>query len=98
MKKYAEVVKQQRTPLTAEELKEMEAVLIEGINIVHPLSPQREAAIKVGIDLVAEVKHLRRMMAIAYGWIGRKAPTGTTLNRDYMACLKEAARIMKEGE
>ena len=98
MKKYAQVVKEQRTPLTAEELKDMEAVLIDGINIAHPPSPQREGAIKVGFELLAEVKHLRRMMAIAYGWIGRKAPTGTTLNRDYMACLKEAARIMKEGE
>ena len=97
MKKYAQVVKEQRTPLTAEELKDMEAVLIDGVNIAASWQ-DREDAIKVGIELLAEVKHLRRMRAIAYGWIGRKAPTGTTLNRDYMACLKEAARIMKEGE
>ena len=32
MKKYAQVVKEQRTPLTAEELKDMEAALIDGIN------------------------------------------------------------------
>ena len=93
MKKYAEVLNNQRTPLTAEELKDMEVVLIDGINGSISLN-----SAKVGIELLAEVKHLRRMMAIAYGWIGRKAPTGTTLNRDYMACLKEAARIMKEGE
>ena len=97
MKKYAQVVKEQRTPLTAEELKDMEAVLIDGICITASWQ-DREDAIKVGIELLAETQHLRRMMAIAYGWIGRKAPTGTTLNRDYMACLKEAARIMKEGE
>ncbi len=83
MKKYAQVVKEQRTPLTAEELKDMEAVLIDGTN---------EA------ELLAEVKHLRRMMAIAYHWIGRKAPYNTTMNRDYMAAMKEAARIHGEDE
>ena len=94
MKKYAQVVKEQRTPLTAEELKDMEAALIDGINAT---ARHRDTA-KVGLELLAEVKHLRHMMAIAYGWIGRKAPANTTMNRDYMAALKEAARIKKEGE
>ena len=93
MKKYAEVLNNQRTPLTAEELKDMEVVLIDGINGSISLN-----SAKVGIELLAEVKHLRRMMAIAYQWIGRKAPSGTTANRDYMAALKEAARIRKEDE
>lgn len=96
MKKYAEVLENQRTPLTAEELKDMEAVLIDGINSFN--QPSTSAAITAGFELLAEVKHLRRMMAIAYHWIGRKAPSGTTANRDYMAALKEAARIKKEGE
>lgn len=94
MKKYAQVVKEQRTPLTAEELKDMEAALIDGINA----TARHRATAKVGLELLAEVKHLRHMMAIAYGWIGRKAPANTTMNRDYMACLKEAARIKKEDE
>ena len=96
MKKYRAVLKEQRTPLTAEELKDMEAVLIDGINSFN--QPGTSAAIKAGFELLAEVKHLRHMMAIAYGWIGRKAPANTTMNRNYMACLKEAARIKKEDE
>tara|TARA_Y100000592_G_scaffold99752_1_gene177045 strand:- start:13021 stop:13290 length:270 start_codon:yes stop_codon:yes gene_type:complete len=89
MKKYARVVKEQRTPLTAEELTTMDA---------HLASGRGDADGYIALELMAEVKHLRRMMAIAYGWIGRKAPSGTTMNRDYMAALKEAARIKKEDE
>lgn len=103
MKKYAEVVKRQRTPLTAEELKDIEVGLIDAINTADKFPEWGEsvgtyATAKRGVELLAEVKHLRRMMAIAYHWIGRKAPAGTTANRDYMAALKEAARIRKEDE
>ena len=84
MKKYAEVLDNQHTPMTVEELNELAVG-----SIIDTARYMR---------LVDEVKHLRRMMAIAYQWIGRKAPSGTTANRDYMAALKEAARIKKEGE
>ena len=91
MKKYAEVLDNQRTPLTAEELTTMHAHLTSGRGDADaPLDGD------IALELMAEVKHLRRMMAITYHWIGRKAPTGTTMNRDYMAALKEAARIRKE--
>jgi len=84
MKNYAETLNEKHTPMTAEELDE----LAFGSVIDHARY----------MRLVGEVKHLRRMMAIAYHWIGRKAPANTTMNRDYMAALKEAARIRKEDE
>jgi hypothetical protein len=95
MKKYAEVQAEKRTPLTGEELKGMEVVLIDGINVAHPASPKREEALKVGVELLAEVNHLRAMMATAYHWIGRPAPKAQA-TRAYMACIKEARRIYEE--
>ena len=98
MRKYTEVIAEKRTPLTGEELKDMEAVLIDGINIAHPPSPQREGAIKAGLELLAEVKHLRAMMTTAYMWIGRPAPNSGKVTRAYTECMKEAYRIHKEEQ
>ena len=93
MKNYAETLNEKRTPLTAEGLNDMEAHLTSGRGDADaPLDGS------IALELMAEVKHLRRMMAIAFHWIGRKAPSNTTMNRDYMAALKEAARIRKEDE
>lgn len=47
-------------------------------------------------ELLAEVKHLREMMATAYMWIGRPAPHKGKVTRAYTECMKEAYRIYKE--
>ena len=47
-------------------------------------------------ELLAEVKHLRAMMATAYMWIGRPAPYKGKVTRAYTECMKEAYRIHKE--
>lgn len=81
MKKYAEVLENEHTPMTVEELNEL---------AVGSIIDQDRY-----MRLVAEVKHLRAQMATAYHWIGRKAPSGTA-TRAYMTCMKEARRIYTE--
>ena len=96
MRKYREVVaEQKRTPLTGEELDDMEAALTDGINAT---TGQSWKAAKAGLELLAEVKHLRAMMATAYMWIGRPAPYKGKVTRAYTECMKEAYRIYKEEQ
>jgi len=81
MKKYAEAQAEKHTPMTAEELNDLAVGSI--------IDTDRY------MRLVAEVKHLRAMMATAYHWIGRPAPKGQA-TRAYMTCIKEARRIYEE--
>lgn len=94
MKKYTEVLDEKRTPLTGQELKDMEAGLIDHIN--HTDSPVDATLASHSMDLLTEVKHLRQMMATAYMWIGRPAPYKGKMTRAYTKCMKEAYRIHKE--
>ena len=57
MKKYKEYLEEMHTPITAEELKQIECVIENAI--------ERK--------MLDEIKYLRGLMAEAYMWIGRKA-------------------------
>lgn len=95
MKKYTEVLNEKRTPLTGEDLKGMEG-LADHINYTADSMPATLASMNA--ELLAEVKHLREMMATAYHWIGRPAPKNGGLTRAYMGCLREAQRIHGENK
>lgn len=57
MKTYKEYLEEMHTPITAEELKQIECVIENAI--------ERK--------MLDEIKYLRGLMAEAYMWIGRKA-------------------------
>lgn len=95
MKKYTEVLNEKRTPLTGEELEGMEG-LVGHINYTDDTVDATLASISA--ELLAEVMHLREMMATAYHWIGRPAPKKGKLTRAYMGCLREAQRIHGENK
>lgn len=57
MKTYKEYLEEMHTPITAEELKQIDAVIENAI--------ERK--------MLDEIKYLRGLMAEAYMWIGRKA-------------------------
>ena len=57
MKKYTEYLEEMHTPITAEELKQIDAVIENAI--------ERK--------MLDEIIYLRGLMAEAYMWIGRKA-------------------------
>ena len=95
MKKYSEVLNEKRTPLTGEELEGMEG-LVGHIN--HTDDTVDATLASISAELLAEVKHLRGMMSIAYHWIGRPAPKNGGLTRAYMGCLREAQRIHGENK
>lgn len=96
MKKYSEVLNEKRTPLTGEELEGMEG-LVGHINYTSYTEGEQTLA-SISAELLAEVKHLRGMMSIAYHWIGRPAPKNGGLTRAYMGCLREAQRIHGENK
>ena len=80
MKKYTEYLEDIYEPMTADELKKIELV------IQNPIERK----------MIDEIKYLRRLMAEAYMWIGRKA-TQSQINKTYTALMKEATRINKEN-
>lgn len=79
MKKYTEYLEDIYQPITADELKHIECV------IENPIERK----------MLDEIKYLRRLMAEAYMWIGRKA-TNNQVNKKYYELMREAARINTE--
>ena len=81
MKKYTEYLEDIYQPITADELKQIECV------IENPIERK----------MLDEIKYLRRLMAEAYMWIGRKA-TNNQVNKKYYELMREAARINTENK
>ncbi len=100
MKKYEEYLNEQYTPLTRDELTKYEEV-------TNALGGQRlkpDAGLGVGSDtvnmqtfsraLLDEIMFLRSQMAVAYEYIGRKAPLPSP--KRYRTVMHHATRIRTE--
>ena len=95
MKKYAEYLTEQYTPLTRDELTKYEEVANAAANItagdsrvvnMHTLSRA----------LLDEIMFLRSQMAVAYEYIGRKAPLPSPSR--YRRLMHHATRIRTEEQ
>lgn len=88
MKKYAKYLTEQYTPLTRDELTKYEKVAADpaATNIVNMQTFSRA--------LLDEIMFLRSQMAVAYEYIGRKAPLPSP--KRYRTVMHHATRIRTE--
>ena len=100
MKKYAEYLTEQYTPLTRDELTKYEEVVSTSLLGVRTnTNPQTGGA--VGMQsfsqrLLDEIMFLRSQMAVAYEYIGRKAPLPSP--KRYRTLMHHATRIRTEEQ
>lgn len=90
MKKYEEYLKEQYTPLTRDELTKYEEVVVSLVEV---------GAVTVNMQtfsraLLDEIMFLREQMAVAYEYIGRKAPLPSP--KRYRTLMHHATRIRTE--
>tara|TARA_B100001094_G_scaffold332738_1_gene406138 strand:- start:4147 stop:4425 length:279 start_codon:yes stop_codon:yes gene_type:complete len=86
MKKYSEYLNEQYTPLTRDELTKLcdiEQHEIDNMTIKSALN-----------DALDEIDFLRGQLAVAYEYIGRRAPNPAPAK--YRAVMHHATRIRKE--
>lgn len=100
MKKYEEYLNQQYTPLTRDELTKYEEVVERHIG-QHTITTTTAANTKVNLNLhtfsralLDEIMFLRTQMAVAYEYIGRRAPNPAPTR--YRKVMHHATRIRTE--
>ena len=87
MKKYAEYLTEQYTPLTRDELTKYEEVAADPAAATVNMQTFSRA-------LLDEIMFLRSQMAVAYEYIGRKAPLPSP--KRYRTLMHHATRIRTE--
>lgn len=98
MKKYAEYLTEQYTPLTRDELTKYEEVCDSAYSQMNFTSEMADGT-RVNMKtfsraLLDEIMFLRSQMAVAYEYIGRKAPTPAPAR--YRKVMHHATRIRTE--
>ena len=98
MKKYEEYLKEQYTPLTRDELTKYEEVVNTALDGLRT-NPNHQTGGAVGMKsfsqrLLDEIMFLRSQMAVAYEYIGRKAPLPSP--KRYRTLMHHATRIRTE--
>jgi len=88
MKKYAEYLTEQYTPLTRDELTKYEEV-VAFVTAADPVNMKTFSQ-----RLLDEIMFLRSQMAVAYEYIGRKAPNPAPAR--YRKVMHHATRIRTE--
>tara|TARA_R110001592_G_scaffold45210_1_gene144603 strand:+ start:207 stop:497 length:291 start_codon:yes stop_codon:yes gene_type:complete len=90
MKKYEEYLNEQYTPLTRDELTKYEEVAARSCCAAPPF-PRTPTTARALLD---EIMFLREQMAVAYEYIGRKAPLPSPSR--YRRLMHHATRIRTE--
>lgn len=92
MKKYAEYLTEQYTPLTRDELTKYEEVVASRLVGQHAHGVVNMNTFSQA--LLDEIMFLRSQMAVAYEYIGRKAPLPSP--KRYRTLMHHATRIRTE--
>ena len=97
MKKYSEYLNEQYTPLTRDEVMKLQKTTDNYLGQIDPnsedLDELRQMTVNLNVTL-SEVAFLRKQMAVAYEYIGRRAPNPAPAK--YRDVMHHATRIRKE--
>lgn len=97
MRTYSEYLAEQYTPLTRDEVMKLQNTVNNYLGQMDPNSEGQDELRQMTVNLKAaldEVAFLREQMAVAYQYIGRRAPNPAPNN--YRVVMHHATRIRTE--
>jgi len=97
MKKYNEYLNEQYTPLTRDEVMKLQNTVNNYLGQIDPNSEDLDELRQMTVNLnvaLSEVAFLREQLAVAYEYIGRRAPNPAPAK--YRAVMHHATRIRAE--
>jgi len=97
MKKYSEYLNEQYTPLTRDEVMKLQRTANNYLGQIDPNSEAQDELRQMTVNLnvaLSEVAFLREQMAVAYQYIGRRAPNPAPTK--YREVMHHATRIRAE--